>query len=284
VNAVADYLGCLEEQNYVLKAQDVKYTVNYQFAKMRRLVETFGSSFFLINYGAPNIKRDFYVIPYDEVSSAFTQRTLVKSGKRPPVKRWITYIIDGRLHVNNSKKEFDLREYYGNMPLLEKAIEHGYLAPDEAVDEVADEEPFVPGTEDSRTLSNRQIRERRGGQKFRNALRKRYGNFCMISRCPLMDVLEAAHIKPYRGKPDNHPANGLLLRADIHTLFDLDLIGIEPHTLAVKVHPAAIVAGYGDFNDVRLVCSALGPSVAAIAQRWKRFLRRRRRALAGVTV
>jgi len=50
-------------------------------------------------------------------------------------------------------------------------------------------------------------------------------------------VLEAAHIKPYRGKTDSHLENGLLLRADLHTLFDLNLIGVEPDTLTVRVHP-----------------------------------------------
>jgi HNH endonuclease len=35
-----------------------------------------------------------------------------------------------------------------------------------------------------------------------------------------LDILEAAHISPYRGEEDNHPENGLLLRADLHTLFD----------------------------------------------------------------
>lgn len=52
--------------------------------------------------------------------------------------------------------------------------------------------------------------------------------------------MEAAHIRPYRGKKDNHPSNGLLLRADIHTLFDLNLVAIDPETLKIQFHHKVI--------------------------------------------
>jgi len=39
--------------------------------------------------------------------------------------------------------------------------------------------------------------------------------------------LEAAHIIPYKGSSTNHVQNGILLRADINTLFDLDLLRID---------------------------------------------------------
>lgn len=40
-------------------------------------------------------------------------------------------------------------------------------------------------------------------------------------------IVEAAHIRPYFGAETNVVQNGLLLRADIHTLFDLGLISIS---------------------------------------------------------
>ncbi|MBN3880496.1 MAG: HNH endonuclease [Nostoc sp. JL23] len=36
---------------------------------------------------------------------------------------------------------------------------------------------------------------------------------------------------------NNHPSNGLLLRADLHTLFDLNLIVIDPKTMKVHISP-----------------------------------------------
>ncbi|MEI9912276.1 MAG: HNH endonuclease signature motif containing protein [Bacteroidota bacterium] len=85
-------------------------------------------------------------------------------------------------------------------------------------------------------MIQRQLKERRGQKQFRDAIIKRYGSKCMVTGCKIPDILEAAHINPYKGEKDNHPANGLLLRADIHTLFDLDLIGIHPTSFAVSFH------------------------------------------------
>lgn len=93
----------------------------------------------------------------------------------------------------------------------------------------------------------------------------------MIFGCPLMDVVEAAHIKPYRSDDDNHPANGLLLRGDLHTLFDLDFIGIEPGTLIVRVQEDARQAGYGTFEGLTLQCGKARPSEDALASRWASF-------------
>ncbi|WP_183629116.1 HNH endonuclease signature motif containing protein [Novosphingobium sediminicola] len=47
------------------------------------------------------------------------------------------------------------------------------------------------------------------------------------------DILEAAHIVPHAviGQKGNDASNGILLRADIHTLFDLNLIRITPDYL-----------------------------------------------------
>ena len=116
----------------------------------------------------------------------------------------------------------------------------------------------------------RAIRARRGQSAFRNALCERYGNQCVITECPVLDVLEAAHIRPYRTNADNGPENGLLLRADVHTLFDLDLLGINPDSLKVQMHPRtgesyALLAG----RPLALNGYAVDP--AAIAQRWAMF-------------
>lgn len=132
--------------------------------------------------------------------------------------------------------------------------------------------PYFPILSDSRQAVMRQIRVRRGQRTFRQALRARYGNQCMITGCQLLDIIEAAHILPYRGDADNHPENGLLLRADLHTLFDLDLVGIEPESLKVQFHPATLTAGYGVWNGKTLLWSNARPSQAALEFRWRLFL------------
>jgi putative restriction endonuclease len=94
----------------------------------------------------------------------------------------------------------------------------------------------------------------------------------MISGCLVLQVLEAAHIRPHRGQRDNHPENGLLLRADLHTLFDLDLLGIEPSTLTVHLHQEADTGEDKSFHG-RMVCCSAGqrPSAQALRTRWKIF-------------
>lgn len=133
---------------------------------------------------------------------------------------------------------------------------------------------YNPEEDDRRHVVVRQIRERRGQQQFRDALRERYGDRCLVTGCEVLAVLEAAHINPYRSKNDNHPDNGLLLRADIHTLFDLDLIGIEPERLRVELHPA-LANEYGRLTGKTLDCPRNHrPSRKALTLRYVQFHQR----------
>jgi hypothetical protein len=146
------------------------------------------------------------------------------------------------------------------------ASPQGRLTAEEAVDEL-----FEPEDGDSRPLADRQIRERRGQTAFREALRQRYGDRCMVTGCTILAMLEASHIKPYRGQSDNHQQNGLLLRSDIHTLFDLDLLGIEPNTLKVELHPD-VTAEYGSLAGQTLRCTEdKGPSQEELRRRYQTF-------------
>ncbi len=57
---------------------------------------------------------------------------------------------------------------------------------------------YVPQDGDRRQVVERQIRERRGQQQFRDALGERYAHRCLVTGCDVLAVLEAAHINPYR--------------------------------------------------------------------------------------
>jgi hypothetical protein len=104
-----------------------------------------------------------------------------------------------------------------------------------AADE-ADDSPFDPvDAKDAREKVLREIRARRGQRSFRYALIEAYDRRCAITGCDVLDVLEAAHITPYLGPETNHVTNGLLLRADLHTLFDTGLLAVDPETRQVLV-------------------------------------------------
>jgi hypothetical protein len=81
--------------------------------------------------------------------------------------------------------------------------------------------------EDSRRRILQAIVVRQGGSKFRAELIEAYDGKCAATGCDVPAALEAAHIHPYRGAETNLVSNGLLLRADIHTLFDLGLIAVD---------------------------------------------------------
>lgn len=102
--------------------------------------------------------------------------------------------------------------------------------------DIANDDAFDPTTvEDARQQTMRSILQRRGQRTFRQSLLRAYEGKCAVTACAVPDVLEAAHIYPYRGPKTNHVTNGLLLRTDIHTLFDCGLITIHPDSLTVLV-------------------------------------------------
>jgi hypothetical protein len=79
------------------------------------------------------------------------------------------------------------------------------------------------------------IIKRRGHPGFRHALLEAYESRCAITNFTAPDALEAAYIAPYRGKFTQHPSNGLLLRADIHTLFDLGKVAVDTKTMTIVI-------------------------------------------------
>ena len=79
--------------------------------------------------------------------------------------------------------------------------------------------------------------QRQGSSKFRKEVLKNYGSKCAISGTLVVDTIQAAHIRPYNGPETNHPANGIALRSDIHRLFDLGKVRIDPRDLRIHLHP-----------------------------------------------
>jgi HNH endonuclease len=88
------------------------------------------------------------------------------------------------------------------------------------------------------------IIKRRGHPGFRQALLDAYESRCALTNFNAPDALEAAYITPFRGKQTQHPSNGLLLRADIHTLFDLGKIAIDTGTMTVVMADDMMESSY----------------------------------------
>lgn len=115
---------------------------------------------------------------------------------------------------------------------------------------VAVAEPGLPfNPEDARKRIEAQIVARQGGQTFRDVALKSFAGRCAISEWEVPAVLEAAHIVPYLGVHTNQADNCLLLRADLHTLFDRDLLRIEPATLRVRLSESLRGSPYVAYMD-----------------------------------
>lgn len=94
--------------------------------------------------------------------------------------------------------------------------------------------------------------QRQGQTNFRTLLLASYGGQCAVTGCSVVATLEAAHIVPYHGPDANAPSNGLLLRADVHILFDLGQISIQPEDVRIVVHDTLKNTEYWRFNGQRL--------------------------------
>ena len=87
---------------------------------------------------------------------------------------------------------------------------------------------------------NRAIIARRGQPDFRKELLSIYEGQCVVTGCSETRILEAAHIVGFRSKGRYEAKNGLLLRADWHTLYDLGLWAIHPKEHRIELAPSVI--------------------------------------------
>jgi hypothetical protein len=99
----------------------------------------------------------------------------------------------------------------------------------------------------------RSIALRRGQRVFRDRLLKVFCSRCVVTGTTDKDTLEAAHIQSYGSGGGDQLENGLLLRSDVHVLFDLHLISIHPKTLTVFCHQSIRQsATYGSLHGMKV--------------------------------
>ncbi|AOI30546.1 HNH endonuclease [Escherichia coli] len=125
--------------------------------------------------------------------------------------------------------------------------------------------------EDQRQVIERQIKKRRGQKTFRDQLLKS-NPVCAVTGCMLVDILEAAHIDAYRNDSHNHISNGLLLRSDIHTLYDLNHLAIDPDKKTLHFSKKALSEKYSEYEGLKIgVKHELSKS--ALSKRWAFFIK-----------
>lgn len=83
---------------------------------------------------------------------------------------------------------------------------------------------------------------RRFQDQFRNKLLDRYGEVCAVTGRQPLEMLDAAHLYSYAAEPVHRESGGLLLRKDVHRMFDSMLLTISPDSMTSSVAPALMDA------------------------------------------
>lgn len=139
-------------------------------------------------------------------------------------------------------------------------------------DEVEDALDEHLGSEDRRQL--KAINVRRGQRDFRDRVLAAWKRRCVVTESRVEGLLEAAHIVPHSEVTDYRTSNGLLLRADIHTLYDLGLLSIDQH-MRVHLAPELMVSEYKQYAGKRIErrpeAGADAPSQDALSRRHSQF-------------
>ena len=82
----------------------------------------------------------------------------------------------------------------------------------------------------------RLVRPRLGQGGFKTLVREAYQKRCAITGHKIVPTLQAAHIVPVSMNGENRVDNGILLRSDVHTMFDQGYLGVAPD-LTLHVSP-----------------------------------------------
>lgn len=124
------------------------------------------------------------------------------------------------------------------LPLIMRAM---------SVTRVGRESLTLQHSTDTRVSTLGAILRRQGQGTFRRKLIDYFQGKCAVSKYDSTFGLDAAHIQPYRGVHTNDLHNGLLLRSDLHNLFDFHLLTICPQDMKVGIDRSLMNTQYSKF-------------------------------------
>jgi putative restriction endonuclease len=106
--------------------------------------------------------------------------------------------------------------------LAQQHVQSGFASPSSFTRSGASDVPVARWGEPSL------IRPRLGQGAFRIIVTDNYARRCAVTGERTLPALDAAHIRPYADHGQHEPSNGLLLRRDIHSLFDRGYVTVTP--------------------------------------------------------
>ena len=139
-----------------------------------------------------------------------------------PRDQWIPQPADWPVRTVSSKS-YDLTKGEGRR-IWEECQQRLEVSRDVAVHEL----PQVAGPAGPRYGAPQLVTPRLGQGTFRVSVTDAYGRSCAVTGEHSLPVLEAAHIRAYADDGPHDVRNGILLRADLHRLFDKGYITVTP--------------------------------------------------------
>lgn len=129
-------------------------------------------------------------------------------------------------------KGFDSEDLVGQQLLQEVKVRQAMMMPDTPELAAAESRPSYGdqshGLDEESRYSEKMTKVRLGQGGFRVLVTDAYERRCTITGEKTLPVLEAAHIKPYAKSGPHSIQNGVLLRSDMHILFDRGYLTITP--------------------------------------------------------
>ena len=123
--------------------------------------------------------------------------------------------------------------------------------------------------EPSHGFSHALVRVRRGQQQFRHQLLTNQGSVCAFTGGAPPRVLEAGHLYSYAQLGTHYEHGGLMLRRDIHRLFDDGVLAVDPSTLRIDVAPGlASYPQYARLHDMPMASRLRDEQVDWLSKHW----------------
>ena len=135
-------------------------------------------------------------------------------------------VLSRSLHTAVSNES----ERYYPLTIDSVTLDTSYVPPSDITDTDIDLSKQVPvyyRPEILRTKRNVSVTQRPNQGAFRRAILANFGNKCLLTGEVVRDVLVACHIHEVRDGGSDHHDNGILLRADLHILFDKNKLRIS---------------------------------------------------------
>jgi hypothetical protein len=139
---------------------------------------------------------------------------------------------------------------------------------------VVHDESLEEGPKDQQVVEDIRDRTRRAQAlarinqaNFRSQVLHDFGSQCALSGCDQIVVLEACHIIPFAEDGADSSSNGLLLRADLHRLFDNGLLAVCPETWQWRFCES-LEEHYEDLSENRMDQEVYVQRVDALRRHW----------------